>query len=330
VLTPDELSSDSNMRRARFSAMLKSMGEKKIAFATWKSLPDLSEDDRLVIGPLAARGIRVQGAVWDDPSVRWGDFDAVIVRSTWDYTARVSEFMGWVARLELNGVRLYNPSAVLYWNSSKTYLRELERAHLKVVPTFWLTAGGTAAMLDELARRVVTDQFVLKPAVSAGAARTHLFSRADLQGAGEPTRRAELESALADYEPGSMVLAQPYLDEIAQEGEWSFLYYGGRFSHCVLKKPNSGDFRVQLEFGGQMSSVVPSPAGLAAAEQAYSLTEKLMACALLYARVDLIRQGEDWLLGEIEALEPSLYLAQDPGAADRFAEAIAKKVGTTF
>ena len=81
---------------------------------------------------LEARGLTGRWVVWDDLGVDWGAADVIAVRSTWDYDARLGEFLGWASGV---GPGLLNGVDVFRWNTDKRYLVELARAGLPVVPT---------------------------------------------------------------------------------------------------------------------------------------------------------------------------------------------------
>ena len=70
----------------------------RIAFATYRAEPELDPDDRPVAAALRQGGVEVVPVVWDDPSVEWSAFDAVVIRSTWDYHLRPAEYEAWVRR----------------------------------------------------------------------------------------------------------------------------------------------------------------------------------------------------------------------------------------
>ena len=98
------------------------------------------------------------------------------------------------------------------------------------------------------------------------------------------------------------------------------MFFGGSFSHAVLKTPAAGDFRVQERHGGRNSGHEPSAAELRAAEAALAAVPG--GEALLYARVDLIGGNSDPLVMELELIEPHLFLTLSDGAAGRLADAI--------
>jgi glutathione synthase/RimK-type ligase-like ATP-grasp enzyme len=115
-------------------------------------------------------------------------------------------------------------------------------------------------------------------------------------------------------------MIQPYLPTIESEGETSLLYFGGRLSHAVNKRPITGEFRIQVQFGGQYVALPEPPAG------ALALAEKTLAAIdedLLYARIDMARDAEGgWLLMEAELIEPDFYLGSAPEGGARFAAAV--------
>ena len=106
----------------------------RVALVTCSELPQLDEDTRRLIAPLAAHGIAATPAIWDDSDVDWTLFDLVVVRSCWDYVRRRDEFLDWAGRVP----RLANPAAVLAWNTHKGYLRDLGGRGIPIVETTWL------------------------------------------------------------------------------------------------------------------------------------------------------------------------------------------------
>ncbi|MBZ0310090.1 MAG: hypothetical protein K8I82_28780, partial [Anaerolineae bacterium] len=183
---------------------------RSIAYATCRDLPDLTPGDRLTFPHLNKHGFQVQAAVWNDPDVRWQDFEAVVIRSTWDYHRRYDDFLRWLDRME--GINLFNPVQVVRWNANKTYLRDLAAGGIAVVPTLWPTRHTEIPILM---RENGWQQAVLKPTISATAYQTHLITS---------------EDQLAPFS-GEMML-QPFMPEIAENGEWSLIFFHGRFSHA--------------------------------------------------------------------------------------------------
>lgn len=287
----------------------------RLALATCAKYPTLTPDDQLLLKALREQGLEPVPLLWDDPAVRWDAFAAVLMRSPWDYYERAEEFGRWLDRLEQSRCRVLNPLPVLRRNLNKNYLREMQAEGFQTVPTAWLTKGDARPVAVQLAD-VAWAELVIKPTVSAGAYMTVRTTR---------------EALLKDPAPLAAILAhsdamlQPFLPEILAEGEWSFLFFGGAFSHAVLKRAKAGDFRVQWVHGGTQAQAEPSPSALAGAARVLAAWPG----PLPYARIDGIVQAGtgEFLLIEAELLEPHLFFLEAPGAAERFAAVIARAVG---
>jgi glutathione synthase/RimK-type ligase-like ATP-grasp enzyme len=288
----------------------------RIALVTYRRLPGLSADDQLLLGPLATRGVRAEPAVWDDPAVAWGSYDALVIRSTWNYHTAVEAFVAWIDRVEALGIPAWNPPPILRWNASKTYLRDLVERGVDVVPTRWAAGDGGPKIADVLDDAGWADA-VVKPAVSASAYETW---RVD---AGGVTASDEARFRELSVRPGG-AMVQRFVPELARDGEWSLMFLGGEYSHAVLKRPRAGDFRVQHEHGGSAEARTPPAHVLAAARE---ITTRIPG-AWLYARVDGVEIDRRFVLVELELLEPSLFLAADAGAAERFAAAICQAIAS--
>jgi glutathione synthase/RimK-type ligase-like ATP-grasp enzyme len=270
-------------------------------------------DDDLAHDPLAALGWRVEAVPWSRPA-RWSAYDAVVIRSTWDYLRDPEGFLDALERVEASGVPLFNGLALVRWNLRKTYLRDLAARGVDIVPTAFrdrLAPGELPALLRELG----TDEAVLKPQVGANAEGAH---RVRAPASGRDAEDAE------EYYRDRALLAQPFVPAITSEGEYSLFYFDGALSHAVLKTPRPADFRVQEEHGGRVLPVEPDEA----LRHAGAAALRALGEAPLYARVDLVRApggGAAWLM-ELELVEPSLYLRMDEAAPGRFARALHGRV----
>jgi glutathione synthase/RimK-type ligase-like ATP-grasp enzyme len=282
-----------------------------LALATCAALPELTADDRLLIPALAARGIGAVPAVWDDDTVDWLAFAAVVIRSTWDYHLRQPRFLAWIDRLGTLGVPLINPASVLRWNAEKTYLHDLTRAGVPVVPTRWVERDDPTP-LAAILRETGWPRAVVKPAIAATAYRTWAT---DLVSAG--AHDARFKELIGD----GRALVQPFVEAIAAEGEWSLMFFRGQYAYSVLKTPSAGDFRVQSDFGGQVVTRSAGPAMVAQASRVLDAAP-FKRSELTYARVDGCVVDGTFVLMELEVLEPGLFLAVGPRGADDFAEAI--------
>ena len=120
--------------------------DRNVALVTYDARREVTDDDRHFADALAARGLSAHAIPWSDPGAGWSAFDAVVVRSSWDYFHRASEFHAWLDRLEAERVRVHNDVRILRWNADKTYLRDLEARGIPVIPTRWLEVGSSASL----------------------------------------------------------------------------------------------------------------------------------------------------------------------------------------
>ena len=283
-----------------------------LATCAQRDLVESAGDDAALLAALDRAGIDATPQRWDDPDVDWAGFDAVVVRTTWDYDHRRDEFVAWARAVEA-ATRLWNPADVVRWNTHKGYLIELEDRGVPVVPTAWLGQGDTVD-LHALAHDRRWDAVVVKPAVAAGARGLSIVDTHPGDG------QAAMDALLGTGD----VMVQPLLRRVASDGELSLVCLEGRYSHAVRKLPRDGDLRIHLEYGGTYVPEDPSDDLVALAEWVVDATGH----DLLYARVDLIPDDDGtWQVGEVEATEPSLYLDRVEGAADRMAAAIATRLG---
>jgi glutathione synthase/RimK-type ligase-like ATP-grasp enzyme len=287
----------------------------RIAFATASDYPHLTLDDQLVVQVGNQFGLTIEPAIWNDPSVVWRDFDAVVIRSCWDYHHQPETFLAWVTMLEQAEVVLWNPPAVIYWNHNKQYLLDLEQWGVPVVPTLYLPQGASADLPSLLATRGWAD-VVIKPAISASAFNTWRATSAT-----EGTNPARFATQLHQ----SPTLIQPYMPEI-EAGEWSLIYFNGQFSHAALKLPKAGDFRVQGAFGGASQPALPDKGLIEQGATIIAHVQAQLEREFLYIRVDGIVIDGRLVIMELELIEPSLFIAFDEQAAARFAQAMVARL----
>ncbi len=285
----------------------------RVALVTHAGLPQLSDDDRLLLPELTRLGIEGVPVDWSNGEADWKAFDAVVLRSCWDYHLRAEEFLVWVNRLEGASVRLWNSPRVIRWNVEKGYLLALEQSGIPVVPTRWV-GPGSAPPLPALLGETGWDRVVIKPSISASAHNTWRSSHREA--VADDTRFQEMVRR-------QRTMVQPYIQEVESRGEWSLFYFGGNYSHAVVKRPKPGDFRVQHELGGVYERREPDALLIDQGRRALQAAPD----QCLYGRVDGFEIEDRFVLLELELLEPSMALAYDPGAPGRFARAIRAVIG---
>ena len=285
----------------------------RVALATYAAAPQLAPDAQLLGPALAARGIDAVPAVWSDTSVDWASFDAIVIRSCWDYHRRYADFVRWLDALDASRRRIWNSTTTVRWNSNKRYLVDLAGRGVPTVPTR-IGAGASAQAIAELAGGEGWTRFVVKPAVSASAYETHALAL--------PLGDADRSSIDRIVAHGD-VLVQPFLDEVTTDGELSLVFFDGVFSHAAIKRSRPGDFRVQTEHGGTVAPIDVAPAVVSQAQRSIDALDE----PPLYARVDGVGDERSFRLMELELIEPHVFLGVSDRAADRFAASIERRLG---
>ncbi|MFT6691957.1 MAG: hypothetical protein ACJAXH_002491 [Colwellia sp.] len=288
---------------------------RKCAILTMDSLADFEVYDCLIDEPMLALGWQTELVSWRSANINWSDYEAVIIRSPWDYQDDMDSFLKVLTEIEKSTARLENSLNVVEWNINKNYLKSLAADKVTIVPTLWpetFDANNMAGYFSHFA----TQQIVLKPRVSANADNTFWLTKENYQ-----DKITDLSQAFASRE----LMVQPFMAAICQEGEFSLFYFNGEYSHTILKTPAQGDFRVQEEHGGGLLSVTPEPSLLVASKNTMQAISKLHG-ELLYARIDFVRYQDTFALMEAELIEPSLYFNMDQASPQRFAKAFVARM----
>jgi glutathione synthase/RimK-type ligase-like ATP-grasp enzyme len=281
------------------------------AFATYPGLPQLDPDDQLAADACARLGIAVVPAIWGDMSVDWSSTAACVVRSTWDYPRQIDAFAAWINRVE-RSTTLWNPPALLRWNLHKSYLGELEREGVPVIPTRILERE-TNVDLAALVRELGWPDAVVKPAYGAA---TYGVLRVEPTATSVAAAQSHVAALLTHVD----VLVQPYFRSVTEYRERALVFIDGAFSHAASKDA----------FQGLLPAGHAGEVPVNATAQEIAVAARALAAVpgeSLYARVDLVRDEADRpVVIEVELIEPSLFFAMHPPAADRFATALARRL----
>lgn len=289
----------------------------KIAYITYSGVNNYSAANNFnentdTLPFLQQEGLNIESVVWDDPKVNWSDFDFALLKCPWDYHQKFEAFNSWLNALEKLGVKLLNDYQIVKWNADKHYLKEIANAGMDVIPSVFLDRGWNGTLTSVFGELNV-DKIIIKPCISGGSKNTFIVERDHYL-----EKKSEIMTLLKDID----LIAQPFMEQV-REGEWSFLFFGGEYSHTIIKKPKTGDFRVQQIFGGTIEEVKPS------AEQIQKASDYISKFApdSVYARVDGLLINGEFQLMELELIEPFLYLAYHSDAVQRYAQAIKRSVG---
>jgi glutathione synthase/RimK-type ligase-like ATP-grasp enzyme len=291
----------------------------RLALVTCEELPLLDPDEQFLLPALAERGVDAESVPWTAGHAALAGYDAVVVRSCWDYHLQPDAFLSWIDGLDRLGMPVWNPPHVLRWNLDKRHLLELQDAGVAVLPIQIIERGAGRTLADVLADSDWPEA-VVKPVVSLGGWETWRVTQKEMGRDSVSSR--EKESRWAALSSSHDLIVQRFAPEILSEGEWSLVFIAGAFSHAVIKRPAAGEFRVQEEHGGEMQRVDP------ALDLVELAAEILAICPdpQLYSRVDgVFREGRFELM-EVELIDPSLYLAECPESAKRWANRLAALV----
>lgn len=274
----------------------------------------LTADGQRLRDALHDRGHTVDAVRWDAPSVNWEQYDCLIVRSCWQYYTDSDAFRDWIDTVDQDGIHVLNDPDVLRWNIHKSYLRDLARSEVPVVPTKYVDQGSKVDLGTLLDRSGWTDA-VVKPAVGTSS---HDVWR--VKTPVEPAPATRFGDQLSETD----VLVQQFMPEV-DEGELSIVFFGGEFSHAYRSVPAPTDFRAHPNFGGTVEPADPPGSIVDDATTVLSATGTELSVdttELVYARVDGVVREEQFQLMEVELIEPYLGLSMSEGIADRFVEAI--------
>jgi hypothetical protein len=280
---------------------------KKIALLTCKEIdPNSCNDDQLIIPPLEKEGYKVSFEVWNDSNVDWTKYTHLIIRSTWDYTDNIKAFLSFLSERSTH-LQIFNDLEVVKINYDKTYLKKIKDLGFEIVPTHFSTISKE--ILSKCFEQFNVEKLVVKPTIGAGASGLNVYSKSDLE---------SIKDCSENY------LIQPFLKSIQTDGEVSLIFFNDTFSHAITKLPKKGDFRSQEEFGSNITEFKPDKETLA---YATDLLRKFSPNQL-YSRVDLLKNNSgDWrLVGEIELIEPALYLSYSEESIQNFLREITCKL----
>lgn len=258
---------------------------------------------------------------WDDPQVDWESFDHVVIRSTWDYTDRLDDFLRWVD-LAASATTLLNSADAIRWNVDKRYLDDLAAAGIPVVPTTFVPPAQLPPVVNGL--------HVVKPTVGASSS---------------GARRCDPDEVAAHvdvlHRRGRTAMVQPYLDLLDERSETSLCFVSvdgtPTFSHAVAKDAilTTGDLVHHSEVSAKenVRSRIPTDEerSLAAAVLTTDVVQGFEE--VFFARVDVapLREpdgGDTPVVMELELVEPSFFFATSDDSLGLFSRNLAERVST--
>lgn len=257
----------------------------------------------------AEGGMALEEIEWRAPLADFTGHSAVLLGTAWDYQDHAAEFLAKLEALENAGILVCNPPSLVRWNMDKSYLKELAERGARTIPTIWNEDPDGTAILAAF-DHFDCDRLVVKRQIGAGGMGQHLFARDN--------------PPASDWRMGHPAMMQPFLPAIQNEGELSFVFIDGEFSHAILKTSAAGEYRIQSLYGGKEAEFLPSETDI---EAATAIARTMPGETAIYARIDMLRADDGQLMVmEAEAIEPFLYPVQGPDLGKRLAAAIAKRL----
>ncbi len=312
--------------RSRSISASDSTSPVKVALASCSNLPEWEKDDVPFHAALKSRGVEIQTPAWDDPHFDWASCDACLIRTTWDYQEHLIDFLAWAKRVT-NVTLFLNPLEIIQWNTHKTYLRDLEAAGVPTIPTVWIEAGQSIDVAEAVHTHGWATAF-LKPCIGATARETLRFAADDVAA----LKEAQTHLDRMTIQNNESMMLQPYLNAVETQGERSVLVIDGKVTHAVQKIPVPGDYRVQDDFGASDHPIEPDDSLIELALRAVHAVPSVRRDdePLLYARCDFLQDNDtgNYLMNELELVEPSLFFRHGPTAATALADALLSRIMT--
>lgn len=257
---------------------------------------------------LRVRGHDLVEIDWRAPVSAFSDIPLVLIGTPWDYQDDERAFLAKLDALETAGHTVCNRAELVRWNARKTYLEDLAGGGARTIPTLWLDRADASDIVRAM-DAFECETVVAKRQIGAGAEGQSIHNRATLA---------------LDWAMEQPAMLQPFLPQVQSDGEYSFLFIDGQFSHALIKRPAGGDYRVQSLYGGTEEVLNPGEGDLAAAQ---SVIEAIPFDSPLYVRIDMVRGRDgDLLLMEAEMIEPFLYPLQGPQLGEMMADAICSRL----
>lgn len=274
---------------------------------------DIPDEDLILEEILTELGLDFQFEVWSDNSVDWTKYTHLLMKSPWDYFDRYAEFLAWCQKVKSLGIPVINDLDTVILNSDKRYLQLIQDKGYPIVPTIF-NSKDQIPDIDACFDSFKTDQIVIKPTVSGGAKNTLKIGKGNWR-----DNQEQIQELLASED----FMLQPFIKEVAEVGEYSYLFFNGKFSHAVLKSPQKGEFRVQHFFGGQIHNIDPTVIELVYIQKIIDE----FAANTLYARVDGVWIKGVFHLMELELIEPYLFLFTSKEGRKNYKNAIKEWFG---
>ena len=265
-------------------------------------------EDGLVEKALNKLGLRTTKKDWNDSDFDWDSTHIALFRTTWDYFDQFPNFNNWLEKVKTK-CTLINTYEQIRWNLDKHYLNDLKKWGVHIPKSEFIKRNSNIS-LEETSSNNNWYEIVIKPTISGAARHTYRLKNEEIK---------NFESKWENLISNEDFIIQEFQNNIIEKGEVAIMLFGGQYTHSVIKKAKSGDFRVQDDFGGSVENYQPSKEMIALAKKAIKQLKPTPA----YARVDIIWDNESKIaVSELELIEPELWFRFNESAADKLAAEI--------
>ena len=273
---------------------------------------NMLKDDEPLMEELQKRGYSSVRISWDEKNVDWSIFKCVVFRTTWDYFERYDQFSVWLEKVN-KLTKLCNPLHIIKWNVDKHYLVDLEKQGIPIVPSRFLEAGSGEQIIQIL-EEMNWSEGVIKPCIAGGARLTYRINKENCE---------HVQQELQKWLDAEAFIIQPFMSHVMEVGEDTLMVMNGTYTHAIRKVAKPGDFRVQDDYGGTVHKLDPTPEQMELAEKTMAACGELLA----YGRVDMVKDNNgNWVLMELEVIEPELWIRFDTASASPFADGIVRLI----
>jgi len=275
-----------------------------------------------LINALKERGITSSRESWDDSQTDWSKPDLCIHRNS-PYIKEPIKFLEWAKKLE-KSKPVWNPYKVTAWNHHKGYIIDLKEAGVPVPPTIMIKQDSEQP-LQHYIEDIDWEEIILKPTITGGSLGLQRFKKASLDAETHfqtinKTGITQTIPAIGEFNlPPSDTLVQEYQPEIVKAGEVSLIYFGGEYSHSVIKRVKTGDFRAHPVWGASVEPYKASSEEIDVADAALKVADDFIH----FARVDLLNTRNGPVIIELELIEPWLFFDSFPDTVSTYADHIA-------
>ena len=264
-----------------YSIIKKGKFEKNIAIISCDKYCEKIREDIELKYYLLRSNIYVDILSWKS-DVDFNKYDALIIRSVWDFQEDVDSFLNWLSNIK---IPVFNDLDLIKNNIDKeNQYKLMDKYNIKHVETVFLKKKFNISDVwknnfDKY------DKLVLKPCISESGKNTYLINKKNIN-----------DVNLSNND--SKMMIQPFMDGI-KDGEYSVIYFNHKFSHCILR--HSG----VLETENTIYEVTIDKKLLDICNKIDGIEEYKN---YLFLRLDFIKQDDEYLLLEVELIDPMLFI----------------------